>query len=147
MSAAEPLDAHALAEACATAMMASDEASRHLGMRIESIAPGSAVLSMAIAPFMLNGHGIAHGGFVFALADSAFAFACNGRDERTVGQQASIAYIAPTRLGDTLRASARELHRRARSGLYDVQVTNQRGELVAEFRGHCRVVAGRVLPG
>ena len=140
------LDPRALAEACAAAMWSSDATSQRLGMRIDHIAPGEATLSMEVTDFMLNGHGLAHGGFVFALADSAFAFACNGYNQRTVGHQAAITYMAPSRLGDRLTAVARELYRGKRDGLYDVHVTNQRGEQVAEFRGHSRTVKGTHLP-
>ena len=136
----------ALAEACAAAMWGEDRASQRLGMRIERIAPGEATLSMTVADFMLNGQGAAHGGFVFALADSAFAFACNGYNQRTVGHQASITYMAPGRLGDRLMAVAREVHRAGRNGIYDVRVTNERGEAIAEFRGHSRTVKGTHLP-
>ena len=140
------LSSQALAEACAEAMWAGDATTQRLGMRIERIAPGEATLSMEVTDLMLNGHGLAHGGFVFALADSAFAFACNGYNQRTVGHQAAITYMAPGRLGDRLTAVARELYRGKRDGLYDVHVTNQRGEQVAEFRGHSRTVKGTHLP-
>ena len=145
-TAAVSLSPQALAEACAEAMWAEDWATQRLGMRIEWIAPGEATLSMTITEAMLNGHGAAHGGFVFALADSAFAFACNGYNQRTVGHQASITYMAPGRLGDRLMAVAREVHRAGRNGIYDVRVTNERGEAIAEFRGHSRTVKGTHLP-
>lgn len=140
------LSPQALAEACAAAMWADDATTQRLGMRIERIAPGEATLSMEVTEPMLNGHGLAHGGFVFALADSAFAFACNGYNQRAVGHQAAITYIAPGRLGDRLTAVARELWRGRRDGIYDVRVTNHRGEPVAEFRGQSRTVKGTHLP-
>ena len=143
---AADLSPQALAEACAEAMWADDTATQHLGMRIDRIAPGEATLSMDLQPFMLNGHGLAHGGYIFTLADSAFAFACNGYNQRTVGHQASITYMAPGRQGDRLTATARELHRGKRDGIYDVFVTNDRGEKIAEFRGHSRTVKGTHLP-
>ena len=116
-------------------------------MRIERIAPGEATLSMEVTDFMLNGHGLAHGGFVFALADSAFAFACNGYNQRTVGHQAAITYVAPARARRPAdRRGARGLSRQGRGGIYDVHVTNERGEQVAEFRGHSRTVKGTHLP-
>ena len=146
MTTATTLSPQALAEACAEAMWSNDQTSQRLGMRIESIAPGEATLSMEVTDLMLNGHGLAHGGFVFALADSAFAFACNGYNQRTVGHQATITYMAPSRLGDRLTAVARELYRGKRDGIYDVHVTNDRGEQVAEFRGHSRTVMGTHLP-
>lgn len=143
---ASGLSPQALAEACAEAMWSDDLTSQRLGMRIERIAPGEATLSMEIADSMLNGHGLAHGGFIFALADSAFAFACNGYNQRTVGHQASITYLAPGRRGERLTAVAREVYRAGRNGIYDVHVTNERGEQVAEFRGHSRTVRGTHLP-
>lgn len=134
-----------LARACAAAMWAQDVASQRLGMVLEDVGPGRATLSMAVTPNMANGHGTAHGGFIFALADSAFAFACNTVDQRSVGQQASITYLAPARAGDRLSASATERARQGRSGLYDVTVTGADGTLIAEFRGHSRTVKGRIL--
>ena len=146
MSTATGLSPQALAEACAAAMWADDPATQHLGMRIDHIAPGEATISMEVAAFMLNGHGLAHGGYIFTLADSAFAFACNGYNQRTVGHQAAITYVAPGRLGERLTAVAREVHRAGRGGIYDVHVTNDRGEAVAEFRGQSRTVKGTHLP-
>ena len=146
MTTAAALSPQALAHACAEAMWADDNATRHLGMRIEHVAPGEATISMEVQPFMLNGHGLAHGGYIFTLADSAFAFACNGYNQRTVGHQAAITYVAPGRGGDRLTATARELHRGRRDGIYDVTVTNGRGETVAVFRGQSRTVKGTHLP-
>ncbi|MFN4059254.1 MAG: hydroxyphenylacetyl-CoA thioesterase PaaI [Paracoccus hibiscisoli] len=134
-----------LARACAAAMWAQDVASQRLGMVLEDVGPGRAVLSMTITPDMVNGHGTAHGGFIFALADSAFAFACNTVDQRSVGQHAAITYLAPARAGDRLTATATERARQGRSGLYDVTVTGADGTLIAEFRGHSRTVKGRIL--
>ena len=94
-------------------MWANDSTSQRLGMAIEHIAPGEATLTMGITDFMLNGHGLAHGGFVFALADSAFAFACNAYNQRTVGHQAAITYVPPGRLGDRLTAVGGRSSRRA----------------------------------
>lgn len=135
-----------LAEACAEAMWSTDWTSQRLGMQIEHIAPGEATLTMRITEDMLNGHGNAHGGFIFSVADSAFAFACNTYNQRAVGHQAAITYMAPGRNGDLLTATAREVHRAGRNGIYDVHVTNDRGEPVAEFRGHSRTVKGTHLP-
>lgn len=148
MSADHPaeLSPQALAEACAAAMWAEDLASQGMGMRIESVAPGAATLSMLVAEHMVNGQGDAHGGFIFALADSAFAFACNGYNQRTVGYQASITYMAPGRRGERLTAIAREVHRAGRSGIYDVEVIGEHGEAIATFRGHSRTVKGTHLP-
>jgi acyl-CoA thioesterase len=126
-------------------MWAEDEASRQLGMAIERVACGQATLTMTVRDDMTNGHGTAHGGFVFALADSAFAFACNSRNERTVAGGCDIIFAAPARQGDELRAEALERHRFGRNGVYDVRVT--RGdEVIAEFRGRSRTIGGPVLP-
>jgi acyl-CoA thioesterase len=140
------LEAQRLAEACAAAMWASDRASQELGMRIAGVGPGAARLEMTVRPDMANGHGICHGGFVFSLADSAFAFACNSRNQRMVAAQAAISFLAPSHVGETLTAEAREVHLRGRGGIYDVSVRNQTGTHVAEFRGHCRAITGTVLP-
>ena len=138
-------DLQRVAEACAAAMWAEDSASRDLGMRIVHIAPGEARLEMPVRPSMANGHGMCHGGYVFTLADSAFAFACNSRNQRMVAQQGAVTFIAPAQVGDTLTAHAREVHLRGRGGIYDVAVTNQAGERIAEFRGHCRSIPGSLL--
>ncbi|WP_145397109.1 hydroxyphenylacetyl-CoA thioesterase PaaI [Paracoccus sulfuroxidans] len=135
-----------LAEACAKAMWNDDSASQRLGMSLDNIAPGEATLSMDITAEMSNGHGNCHGGYIFTLADSAFAFACNSRNQITVAQQNSITYINPGRIGDRLTATAREVSLRGRSGIYDVRITNQQGEHIAEFRGHSRSVKGTHLP-
>ncbi len=135
----------AVAEACAKAMWVDDRASQALGMVIERIAPGEAVLSMTVREDMANGHGICHGGFVFALADSAFAFACNTYDQRTVAQHCTVTYLRPGRRGDRLTAHAVERSRSGRSGIYDVTVSDAAGETVAEFRGHSRTIAGSLL--
>ncbi|MDE3080077.1 MAG: hydroxyphenylacetyl-CoA thioesterase PaaI, partial [Paracoccaceae bacterium] len=108
--------------------------------------PGEAQLSMTVNEAMSNGHGNAHGGFIFTLADSAFAFACNSYNQLVVAQHCSITYLIPGRIGDRLTATAREVSRRGRSGIYDIRITNQNGDHVAEFRGHSRTVKGTHLP-
>lgn len=135
-----------VAEASAAAMWEQDKASQGLGMRIDAIGPGTATLSMEITPAMANGHGNCQGGFIFTLADSAFAFACNSYNDIVVAQNCSISFLIPGRVGDRLTAEAREVHRRGRSGIYDVRVTNQNGDHVAEFRGLSRMVKGTHLP-
>jgi len=135
-----------LARACAQAMWQQDDASRGLGMEIVEVKPGQATLSMTIKPHMVNGQRIAHGGFIFTLADSAFAFACNSHNERVVAAQGNITFLRPGKLGDRLVATAREISRSGRSGIYDVRVTTDDGSVIAEFRGHSRVVAGTWLP-
>ncbi|HVY17120.1 MAG TPA: hydroxyphenylacetyl-CoA thioesterase PaaI [Rhodopila sp.] len=139
-------DPSAIARACADAMLAEDAATRHLGMTIDRIGPGHAVLSMTVTGFMTNGHRICHGGFIFTLADSAFAFACNSYNQRAVAQHATITFVAPVYENDRLTATAREVSRRGRGGIYDVSVTNQAGEQIAEFRGHSRSMKGMHLP-
>lgn len=134
-------DAVATARACAAAMWSEDRASQQLGVRLEHVGPGTATLTMTVRDDMVNGHGIAHGGFVFALADSAFAFACNSYDVRAVAYACTVTYLAPTRLGDPLTASATERSRVGRTGTYDVTVTTG-DTVVAEFRGTSRTVGG-----
>jgi acyl-CoA thioesterase len=134
-----------LARACADAMWKDDDASSGLGMKIIDIGPGRATLTMIVQPHMVNGQRIAHGGFIFTLADSAFAFACNSHNEKSVAAQGDITFIRPGKLGDTLLATAREISRGGRSGIYDVRVTVGE-EVIAEFRGHSRTIGGTWLP-
>ena len=134
-----------LARACAEAMWKDDDASQGLGMEIMLVKAGEAVLAMTVQPHMVNGHGIAHGGFIFLLADSAFAFACNSHNERVVAAQGNITFIKPGKLGDRLVAIAREISRSGRSGIYDVSVTAN-DTPIAEFRGHSRIIGGTWLP-
>jgi len=134
-----------LARACADAMWKEDDASSGLGMEIIEIGPGRAVLTMMVKPNMVNGQRIAHGGFIFTLADSAFAFACNTHNDRVVAAEGNITFIRPGKLGDRLVATAREISRSGRSGIYDVRVTAN-DIVIAEFRGHSRAIAGAWLP-
>ena len=134
-----------LARACADAMWKEDDASQGLGMEIVRVKAGEAVLTMTIQPHMVNGQRIAHGGFIFLLADSAFAFACNSHNERTVAAQCNISFIRPGKLGDRLVATAREISRSGRSGIYDVRVTVD-DVAIAELRGHSRTVGGAWVP-
>jgi acyl-CoA thioesterase len=134
-----------LARACAEAMWKEDHASKGLGMEIVEIKPGQATLAMTVQTHMVNGQRIAHGGFIFTLADSAFAFACNTHNERVVAAQGNITFIRPGKLGDRLVATAREISRNGRSGIYDVRVTAN-DAVIAEFRGHSRVIGGTWLP-
>lgn len=135
-----------IAEASARAMWNDDSASQRLDMKLDHIAPGAATLSMTITSAMSNGHGNCHGGYIFTLADSAFAFACNSYNQLVVAQHCAITYLVPGRIGDRLTATAREVSRRGRSGIYDVTITNQEGVQLAEFRGHSRTVKGTHLP-
>ena len=134
-----------LARACAEAMWKDDDASQGLGMEILEVKAGQATLAMTVKPHMVNGHGIAHGGFIFLLADSTFAFACNSRNERAVAAQCNISFIKPGKLGDRLVATAREISWTGRSGIYDVRVTVD-GIAIAELRGHSRTVGGAWIP-
>jgi acyl-CoA thioesterase len=133
----------ALAEACAQAMWESDSASQGLGMRIEGVGPGIARLSMTVREDMVNGHGMCHGGFIFTLADSAFAFACNSHNERHVAQHCAVTFLRPAPRGARLLASATERSRAGRSGIYDISVTDESGTVIAEFRGHSRSLGKR----
>jgi phenylacetic acid degradation protein PaaD len=139
-----PDDATTLAVRCADAMYAKDIASQALGITIDEVGSGSARARMTVQDTMLNGHGICHGGYVFTLADTAFAFACNTYDEVTVAAGADVTFLAPVHAGTTLLATATERNRRGRSGLYDVTVATDAGDIVAEFRGRSRSL-GRPL--
>ena len=134
-----------IAEKSAAAMWADDSASSALGMKIERVEPGVAVLSMTIGPTMVNGHGLAHGGYIFLLADSTFAFACNSRNQRQVAQHAQISFLAPGRLGMKLVAEGRERQRGERSGIYDITVRDETGTVIAEFRGWSRSIPGTLI--
>ncbi len=131
------------AERSRDAMWGGDEASRWLGMTCERVGPGEAVVSMALAAHHCNGHKTCHGGISYALGDSAFALACNSYNQVAVSQHNSMTYIAPAYEGDVLTAHAVERSRAGRSGIYDVRITNQNGELIAEFRGGSRVIRGQ----
>ncbi|MFZ2157008.1 MAG: hydroxyphenylacetyl-CoA thioesterase PaaI [Bradyrhizobium sp.] len=139
------LSADDLARACADAMWKEDDASQGLGMEILQIRAGEALMTMTVKPHMVNGHGIAHGGFIFLLADSTFAFACNSHNERAVAAQCNITFIRPGKLGDRLVATAREISRTGRSGIYDVRVTVDE-TAIAELRGHSRTIGGTWVP-
>jgi acyl-CoA thioesterase len=131
-----------IARACAEAMWKEDDASKGLGMEIVEVRAGHATLAMTVKPHMVNGQRIAHGGFIFTLADSAFAFACNTHNERAVAAQGNITFVRPGKLGDRLVATAREISRSGRSGIYDVRVTSDEAVVIAEFRGHSRIIGG-----
>ncbi len=130
-------------QARADAMWAADRASSGLGMRLDEVVDGRARLSMTITEAMANGHGICHGGFIFALADSAMAFVANPRGEAAVAHHAAITFVRPGRIGDVLVAECVERMHAGRSGMYDVRVCTAEGELVAEFRGHTRTIRGK----
>lgn len=135
-----------LAERCVAAMLELDRASTSAGMKVERVLPGYARVSMKLRPTMLNGHVIAHGGWIFTLADSAFAFACNSRNVRTVAQHCSITFLSPAREGERLVAEAKELKLSGRFGIYDVIVTGGDRRTVAIFRGHSAALRESVIP-
>jgi acyl-CoA thioesterase len=128
-------------------LFAADRASQALGMRISGVRPGWARVTMQVRPDMVNGHGVCHGGLVFALGDSAFAFACNSYNDSTVAAAATIDFLAAAREGDELTAESSELWRTRRNGLYEIVVTNQRGERIALFRGRSYRIDGQVVSG
>jgi acyl-CoA thioesterase len=134
-----PEDPQALAERSAAAMYGNDLASRHLGIQIDHVAPGQATARMVVRDTMINGHNICHGGYVFLLADTAFAFACNTYGPVTVAAACDIAFLGPAHLGDELTAQATERHHAGRSGIYDVTV-RRADTVLAEFRGHSRTI-------
>jgi len=142
---ASPTDPQALAAAAGATMFARDPASRGLGMTLDEIRPGYARMSMRIRADMLNGHHTCHGGFIFALADSAFAFACNSHNHNTVGAGCTIDYLAPGRQDDLLTAQATERALAGKTGIYDVDVVDQDGRMIATFRGKSHRVGGTVV--
>ena len=135
-----------LARACADAMWKDDNASSGLGMEIIDISAGHATLAMTVKPHMVNGHGIAHGGFIFTLADSTFAFACNSYNVNTVASGCSIEFLRPVHSGEVLTAEAVEQTISGRTGIYDIRVANDAGETVAMFRGKSAHIKGHVIP-
>ena len=143
--AVSPAVAQALAERVAAAMWARDDASKGLGMRIVRVGPGRAELAMTVRADMLNGHAICHGGFIFTLCDSAFAYACNSYNLNTVASGCGIDFLAPARLDDVLTAVAHERSAAGRTGVYDIEVTNQHGEKIALFRGKSYRIKGHVI--
>jgi acyl-CoA thioesterase len=134
-----------LAQSCADAMFQRDQASRNLGMEITQVSPGKATVTMPVSSIMIQGHGSCHGGYLFTLADSAFAFACNSYNKATVASGCSIDYMLGAREGDLLTASAVEQSRGNRTGVYDIAITNQNGHVVALFRGKSYQVRGEVI--
>ena len=140
-------DPQRTAERVREGRFAADRASQALGMQVLSIGPGRAVLTMTVREDMLNGHQTCHGGLLAALADSAFAFACNSYDELTVASGFSIDLLAPGRLGDRLTATCTEVSKAGRTGVYDVEVSNERGQRLAVFRGRSHTIKDRPAVG
>jgi acyl-CoA thioesterase len=143
VTAASALSPQALADHVRTGMMANDPASQALGVVIVAMSPGKATLEMTVRHDMLNGFATCHGGFITALADSTFAFACNSRNDMTVASGLSVDFLAPAREGDRLTADAFEVSLAGRTGVYDVTVRNQRQEAIAAFRGRSYCIKGR----
>lgn len=139
------LEAQQLAEICASTLYERDAASQAMGMRLLTVGPGRAQVVMTVRPDMLQGVGTCHGGHLFALADSAFAFACNTYNAVTVAIGCSIDYVAPGQLGDELTATALEQSRSGRTGNYDVRIENQHGQLIALFHGKSYQVRGTLI--
>jgi acyl-CoA thioesterase len=139
-------DAQAIAAASAEVMLGDDKASAAAGIELVEVGPGRATVAMTVRADMVNGHDIAHGGYVFLLADTAFAVACNSYGQRTVAAGCDIAFVAPAHTGDQLTAEAVERHRAGRSGIYDVAVRRDDGTVVAELRGRSRTITGTLVP-
>ena len=140
--------AHDLARRVGQAMYAVDTASKDtMGMALLDCLPGRASMRMVVRPLHLNGHGICHGGFIFTLADSTFAYACNSRNHNTVASGCSIEFLQPAHEGDVLTAEAVEQALAGRHGIYDIRITNQHGQLVALFRGKSAQIRGQVIEG
>ena len=131
-----------LAQACAERMWANDRASREMGLELGAVAPGQAHVHLSVTPKMLNGHGVCHGGLIFAMADTAFAFACNSLNRQAVAMHCSISFIEKVSAGARLTAHAVQRASYGRNGIFDVTVTDDQGVKVAEFRGHSRTIGG-----
>ena len=142
MTAPTPITDQERAERSAQIMLDGDMATKSLGAVIDRIAPGECQMSMTVENWHLNGHGICHGGYIYTLADSCFAFACNSFNQKFVSQHGEITYIAPGMPGDRLVASGHAVTRKGRTGIYDITVRNQHGEDIAHFRGLCRSIKG-----
>ncbi len=146
MSDPSKLSPEELASQVGAKMYAEDEASQHLGMTLVEVTPGTAIMTMRVQDYMLNGHKTCHGGYMFLLADSAFAFACNSYNQSTVAQAAQINFLKPVSVGTLLTATATEVSRTGRTGLYNIDVTNEEGALVASFRGNSHTIKGQIIP-
>lgn len=142
---ADAAEAQRVAEATRHTMWQDDRASKMLGMQVLAVGPGTATVSMTVREDMLNGHDICHGGLVTTLADTAFAFACNAYNEVTVASGFDVNLVAAARLGDVLTAHATEVAKAGRTGVYDIQVSNQHGAAVAAFRGRSYTMKGKAL--
>ncbi|MBE9539019.1 MAG: hydroxyphenylacetyl-CoA thioesterase PaaI [Proteobacteria bacterium] len=139
------MDADELARACADAMYSDDRASGSLGMSLDEVSAGRAVMFMTVRDDMLNSHGLCHGGLIFTLADSAFAYACNSQNQNTVASGVRVEFLATAHLGDTLTALAEQVSQAGRTGIYDVRVSNQNNKVVALFRGNSHRIGGALV--
>ncbi len=142
-----PLTPDEVAKAVSETMYRKDNVAQHLGIALKAISPGEAVMTMRVTDEMLNGHNICHGGYIFTLADTAFAYACNGYNQSTVAQGAQIDYLRAVAPDSLLTASAVEISRSKRTGVYDITVTDQDNHTVAVFRGKSHTVKGQNIPG
>ena len=142
-----PEEAQALADATAAAMWSRDQAAQALGMRIETVRPGYSKLTMTVRPDMVNGHHICHGGMIFTLADTAFAYSCNSYNKNTVASACNIDFLAPGKEGELLEAEAIEQSQSGRTGVYDVTVRGANGKTIALFRGKSYRINGEVIAG
>lgn len=147
MSDPDPLSPDEIAERVGRTMFAADGCSQALGMQIEAVTPGYARLSMTVRDDMLNAHKTCHGGMLFTLADSTFGYCCNAANKAAVAQTCEIVFLRPGKLGDRLTAECTERAVEGRSGVYDVTITNQSGDIIAMFRGKSRLIPGDVVPG
>jgi len=142
----QPRDPQTIARMCADAMLEDDNALRGVGIEVLDVAPGCSRVAVTITERMVNGHGICHGGYLFMLADTSFAYACNTYGQREVAQHCSVTFVAPGKLGMRLTAECRERSRSGRSGIYDSTVRDETGAVIAEFRGHSRTLPEKLIP-
>ncbi|WP_412479367.1 hydroxyphenylacetyl-CoA thioesterase PaaI [Azonexus sp. IMCC34839] len=142
-----PAEAQALADATAEAMYSRDRAAQALGIKIVRVQPGASLLTMVVRSDMVNGHHICHGGMIFSLADTAFAYACNSYNKNTVASACHIDFLAPAKEGETLEAEAVEQSAAGRTGVYDITVRNNHGKTIALFRGKSYRINGEVIAG
>jgi len=142
-----PASAQELAQAASQAMWSRDSATHALGMELISVAPGKSVIRMRVRPDMVNGHQLCHGGLIFTLADSAFAYACNSYNLNTVASACNIDFLAPARVDEVLEATATERSAAGRTGVYDVEVSVVGGKQIALFRGKSYRIKGEVIAG
>lgn len=142
-----PLSQEDIAKAVAQTVYQKDLASQHLGLALKDVGPGYATMTLRVADYMLNGHGICHGGYIFTLADTAFAYACNSYNFNAVAQGAQISFLKAVPNDTLLTATAEEMSRTGRTGVYDIRVENEEKQVVALFRGNSYRIKGQAIPG